>query len=74
MSFKGPSLASSWSRPCVVWPGQACSYMIGQLSIVELRDRARSALGSRFSVKAFHDLVLGLGNVPLDVLASEVDA
>jgi uncharacterized protein (DUF885 family) len=57
----------------VVWPGQACSYMIGQLKIVELRERARAALGDRFSIKAFHDLVLGLGNVPLDVLASEVD-
>ena len=57
----------------VVWPGQACSYMIGQLRIIELRERARSALGSGFSVKAFHDLVLGLGSVPLDVLASEVD-
>ena len=47
--------------------------MIGQLRIIELRERARSALGSGFSVKAFHDLVLGLGSVPLDVLASEVD-
>jgi uncharacterized protein (DUF885 family) len=58
----------------VVWPGQACSYMIGQLKIVELRERARAALGDRFSLKAFHDLVLRLGNVPLDVLADEVDA
>jgi uncharacterized protein (DUF885 family) len=58
----------------IVWPGQACSYMIGQLRIVELRERARAALGGRFSIKAFHDLVLGLGNVPLDVLAGEVDA
>jgi uncharacterized protein (DUF885 family) len=58
----------------VVWPGQACSYMIGQLRIVELRERARAALGDGFSVKAFHNLVLGLGNVPLDVLAGEVDA
>ena len=58
----------------IVWPGQACSYMIGQLKLVELRERAQKALGERFSVKAFHDLVLGLGNVPLDVLAGEVDA
>ena len=48
--------------------------MIGQLKLVELRERAPKALGERFSVKAFHDLVLGLGNVPLDVLAGEVDA
>jgi len=58
----------------IVWPGQACSYMIGQLKLVELRERAQKTLGERFSVKAFHDLVLGLGNVPLDVLAGEVDA
>ena len=58
----------------IVWPGQACSYMIGQLKIVELRERAQKALGERFSLRGFHDLVLGLGNVPLDVLAGEVDA
>ena len=57
----------------IVWPGQACSYMIGQLRIMELRERARAAMGDDFSVKDFHDLVLGLGTVPLDVLGSEVD-
>lgn len=58
----------------VAWPGQACSYMIGQLRIVELREQARAALGSRFSIKEFHNTVLGTGNVPLDVLADEVKA
>jgi len=56
----------------VIWPGQACSYMVGQLRIIELRERARAALGSRFSPAAYHDLVLGLGSVPLGVLESEV--
>ena len=57
----------------VAWPGQACSYMIGQFRIVELREKARAALGSRFSIKDFHNLVLRTGGVPLDVLAGEVD-
>ena len=57
----------------VVNPGQACAYMIGQLKIVELREKARAALGSRFSLQAFHNVVLGAGTVPLQILESEVD-
>ena len=57
----------------VVLPGQACSYMIGQLRIIELRDRARAALGDRFSMKDFHNVVLSVGAVPLEILESEVD-
>jgi uncharacterized protein (DUF885 family) len=58
----------------IVWPGQACSYMIGQLRIVELREKARAAMGDRFTIKEFHNLVLRTGDVPLDVLGREVDA
>ena len=58
----------------VVWPGQACAYMIGQLRIVELRDKAQAAMGARFQIKEFHNLVLRTGDVPLDVLGREVDA
>ena len=58
----------------IVWPGQACAYMIGQLRIVELREKARTALDDRFSDKAFHNLVLETGSVPLEVLGQEVDA
>jgi uncharacterized protein (DUF885 family) len=58
----------------VVWPGQACAYMIGQLRIVELREKARAAMGTRFSIKEFHNAVLRTGDVPLDVLGREVDA
>jgi len=57
----------------IVWPGQACSYMIGQLKILELREKAKAALGPKFSIKEFHNLVLRGGSMPLDVLASEVD-
>ena len=57
----------------VVMPGQACSYMIGQLKILELRDKAKQALGDRFSIKDFHNLVLETGTVPLSVLEKLVD-
>ncbi|GFE78048.1 Tat pathway signal protein [Steroidobacter agaridevorans] len=57
----------------VVNPGQACSYMIGQLQILELRDRARTALGDKFSPQQFHNVVLRTGSVPLELLGREVD-
>lgn len=58
----------------VVNPGQACSYMIGQLKIVELREKARQAMGSRFSLRQFHDVVFDTGSVPLGILEQQVDA
>ena len=57
----------------VVNPGQACSYMIGQLKIVELREKARAALGNGFSIREFHNVVLGAGVVPLTMLEQVVD-
>jgi uncharacterized protein (DUF885 family) len=58
----------------VVNSGQACAYKIGQLKIIELREKARKALGSRFSIKDFHNVVLGVGTVPLTVVEQQVDA
>ncbi len=57
----------------VVYPGQACSYMMGQLKIIELREKAKQALGDRFSLRNYHNVVLTTGVVPLDILARAVD-
>lgn len=57
----------------IVNPGQACSYMIGQLQIIEMRDRARTALGDKFAPQEFHNVVLRAGSVPLELLGREVD-
>jgi uncharacterized protein (DUF885 family) len=56
------------------WPGQACGYKIGHTEMNRQRQRAQSALGAKFDLKAFNDTVVGGGNVPLDVLAINVDA
>ena len=65
-------VASEVDRYCS-WPGQACGYKVGHSEINRQRDKARTALGSRFVDKAFNDTVVLGGNVPLDVLAKNVD-
>ena len=65
-------VASEVDRYCS-WPGQACGYKVGHTEINRQRQRAKDALGSRFDLKAFDDTVVLGGNVPLDVLAKNVD-
>ncbi|NWG52967.1 MAG: DUF885 domain-containing protein [Hydrogenophilaceae bacterium] len=58
----------------IVFPGQATAYKIGQMEILRLRREAEAAMGERFDIRGFHDLVLGSGALPLDILGEQVRA
>ena len=56
-----------------VWPGQACSYKLGMMTIDKLRDKAKAELGDAFDIREFHDQVLLTGSMPLPVLEQKID-
>jgi uncharacterized protein (DUF885 family) len=58
----------------ISWPGQALSYYLGEMAIMNARKKAEAALGAKFDIRAFHDTVLQLGSVPLPVLEARIDA
>ena len=57
----------------IAWPGQALSYYMGELAIVRAREKAENTLGTKFNIRAFHDVVLELGSVPLPVVTERID-
>jgi uncharacterized protein (DUF885 family) len=57
----------------IVQPGQACAYKVGELKLLELRERARRALGDRFDLRRFHSVVLEGGTMPLEILERRVE-
>ncbi len=67
-----PTIQSETDR-YIAWPAQACSYKIGQLKFLELRERARKELGPKFDLRHFHDEMLNGGSMPLDLLEARSD-
>lgn len=67
------AVAKSETERYMAWPGQALGYKIGALKIIELRQRAQAALGDKFSLPKFHEVVLGDGTLPLKLLEAKVD-
>jgi uncharacterized protein (DUF885 family) len=66
------TVAQSETDRYIAWPGQALAYKMGQLTIRKLREQAKTQLGAKFDIKAFHDIVLNGGAMPLDLLQERV--
>jgi uncharacterized protein (DUF885 family) len=72
-SLDEPTIQSEVDR-YIGWPAQALAYKAGQMKILELRDHAKTALASKFDIRAFHDEVVDAGAMPLDMLQARMDA
>ena len=57
----------------IVWPGQACSYKVGMIKILDLRERAKDQMGDSFDIRDFHSAVLDHGEPPLFIVEELVD-
>src|SRR5258708_9181102 len=68
------ALAQTEADRYIAWPGQALAYKMGQLTILKLRDKAKTQRGEKFDLKAFHDEILNGGAMPLDLLQERVEA
>ncbi|MDZ4861544.1 MAG: DUF885 domain-containing protein [Candidatus Hydrogenedentes bacterium] len=69
----GPIEVSAEIERYIVMPGQACAYKMGMLKILELREKAKAELGDKFSLKEFHNAVIGNGSLPLEILKNVVE-
>jgi uncharacterized protein (DUF885 family) len=58
----------------IAWPGQALAYKMGQLTILKLRDQAKTQLGDKFDIKKFHDEILNGGAMPLELLQERLQS
>jgi uncharacterized protein (DUF885 family) len=68
------ALAQTEADRYIAWPGQALAYKMGQLTILKLRDEAKTQLGDKFAIKAFHDEILNGGAMPLQLLQERIEA
>jgi uncharacterized protein (DUF885 family) len=68
------ALAQTEADRYIAWPGQALAYKMGQLTILKLRDEAKTQLGDKFDIKAFHDEILNGGAMPLELMQERVEA
>jgi uncharacterized protein (DUF885 family) len=68
------AMAQTEADRYIAWPGQALAYKMGQLTILKLRDEAKTQLGDEFDIKKFHDEILNGGSMPLDLLQERVEA
>jgi uncharacterized protein (DUF885 family) len=72
-SLDEPTVQSEVDR-YIAWPAQALAYKIGQMTILELRDKAKAELGGKFDIRAFHDQVIDAGAMPMDMLVTKIEA